>query len=514
MAAPAAPRLEVAHTSKTFGPTRVLDDTGLVVRPGQLHALVGQNGSGKSTLVKILTGYHAPDPGAKIRIDDQELSLPVSWSETHQAGISVVHQDFGLLDHLTVAENIGVGGFERTRLLRRVDWPAQRRVATRLLEQLQVDVAPSTLVGELSAAHRATVAIARAMRDLVPGSGLVILDESTRSLGREELRDFHAMLRRILDTGTSMLLVSHSIDEVLTYADQLTVLRDGKVVGAGLVARDQTEQGIAKLMLGKEVDRIDASFCPKPQDIPKVTVTGVRGPGADGLDLTIGAGEIVGVTGLPGSGFESLPYLLTGATPAEGGTIRVGKQTLDLARASVTDFLRADVVLIPERRDRDGLAMELSVRDNISLPTLHRHGNRFWAGKAWQRTQSEDAIARLGIRPNAPARLLHELSGGNQQKVLLAKWMTVGPALMVMHEPTQAVDVGARADILNTVSRAAADGMAVLLVSVQAADLAAVCDRILVYRGPHGFHELRSDDPDVILDAVYATAAEPASASS
>lgn len=514
MVAPVTPRLEVADTSKTFGPTRVLDDAGLVVRPGQLHALVGQNGSGKSTLVKILTGYHAPDPGATIRVDGHELHLPVSWGEAHSVGISVVHQDFGLLDHLTVTENIGVGGFERTRLLRRVDWSAQRRIAVRLLEQLQVDVAPNTLVGELSAAHRAAVAIARAMRDLVPGSGLVILDESTRSLGREELRDFHAMLRRIIDTGTSMLLVSHSIDEVLTYADQITVLRDGQVVGAGLAAHEQTEQRIAKLMLGKEVDSIDSSPCAVEHVTPKVTVSGVCGPGADGLGLTIGAGEIVGVTGLPGSGFESLAYLLAGAARAERGTLTVGKHTLDLARSGVHDFLRAGVVLIPERRDRDGLAMDLSVRDNISLPTLRRNGSRFWAGKGWQQKQAEDAIANLGIRPNAPARLLHELSGGNQQKVLLAKWMTVGPALMIMHEPTQAVDVGARADILNAVRRAAADGMAVLLVSVQAADLAAVCDRVLVYRGPDGFNELRSDDPDTILDAVYATAAESVPASS
>lgn len=514
MDALAVPRLEVTRTSKTFGPARVLQDAGLAVRPGQLHALVGQNGSGKSTLVKILTGYHAPDHGASIRVDGQELDLPVSWNEAHRAGISVVHQDFGLLDHLTVAENIGVGGFERTRLLHRVDWRAQRRVAAALLEQLQVEVAPNTLVGELSAAHRATVAIARAMRDLVPGNGLIILDESTRSLGREELQDFHAMLRRILDTGTSMLLVSHSIDEVLTYADRITVLRDGQVVGAGLAAGEQTEQGIAKMMLGKDVDRIDTSSCRQRMEAPRVTVTGIHGPGADGLSLTIDAGEIVGVTGLPGSGFESLPYLLTGATPAAGGTMSIGERSLDLSRNSVTDFLRAGVVLIPERRDRDGLAMELSVRDNISLPTLHRHGSRFWAGKRWQHTQATDAIAGLGIRPNAPMRLLHELSGGNQQKVLLAKWMTVGPALMVMHEPTQAVDVGARADILNAVNRAAADGMAVLLVSVQAADLAAVCDRVLVYRGPREFTELRSDDPDVILDAVYATAVEPAPARS
>ena len=505
MSVPAAPRLEVAGISKTFGSTRVLTDANLVVRPGQLHALVGQNGSGKSTLVKILTGYHAPDDAGSIRVDGKELRRPVHWAEAHAAGIAVVHQDLGLLDHLSVAENIGVGGFRRTRLLRRVDWSAQRRLAADVLAQLRLDIPPSAHVGTLSAAHRAGVAIGRAMRDLVPGSGLIILDESTRALGREELQQFHAMLRRIVDAGTSVLLVSHNLDEVLTVSDRVTVLRDGHVVGQGLPTAQQSEQGIAKLMLGKEIGDVTAR---RPADRPvAATITGLRGPGAAGLDLTIGAGEVVGLTGIPGSGFERLPYLIAGAQPAEAGTLHLGRHVLDLARAGVAARMRAGVVLVPERRDRDGLAMNLSVRDNISLPTLHRHGRRLWLGKRWQHEHAHRAISTLGIRPNAPMRLVSELSGGNQQKVLLAKWLSVGPQLMILHEPTQAVDVGARTDILNAVHRAAETGVAVLLVSVEAADLAAVCDRVLVYDGPDRLTEIRTDDPDTILDAVYATTA-------
>ena len=258
-------------------------------------------------------------------------------------------------------------------------------------------------------------------------------------------------------------------------------------------------------MLGKEVDSIAAR--PGATAYPaQVSVTGLEGPGAACLDIEIGAGEVVGLTGLPGSGFESLPYLLSGATPAAAGQLTIGTRVLDLAKTTVAAMIRAGVVLVPERRDRDGLAMSLSVRDNISLPTLHRHGRRYWVGKGWQHQQTAEAIRTLGIRPNAPARLLSELSGGNQQKVLLAKWMSVGPTLMIMHEPTQAVDVGARSDILNAVRRAASSGVAVLLVSVEAADLAAVCDRVLVYEGAGQLRELRSDDPDTILDAVYAAA--------
>jgi ribose transport system ATP-binding protein len=504
MTVPASPRLAVDGISKTFGPTCVLSEASLVVGPGQLHALVGQNGSGKSTLVKVLTGFHSPDPGGTVHVDGRRLRLPVQWQEAHDAGVAVVHQDFGLLDHLTVAENIGVGGFQRTRVLRRIDWPAQRAVAARALARLQLDISPTALVGTLSAAHRAGVAIARAMRDLVPGSGLIILDESTRSLGRDELQRFYTMLRRVIDAGTSVLIVSHSLEEVLTYTDRVTVLRDGRVVGAGLISARETEHSIARLMLGKEVDNVqarpDAGFGHRPL----VSLTGLRGPGASGLSIEVGAGEVVGLTGLPGSGFESIPYLIAGTTQADAGRLTVGKNVVDLAKDDVSACMKAGVVLIPERRDRDGLAMDLTVQDNITLPLLRANGKRYWTGRRWQQEQTASAIATLGIKPNEPHRLISQLSGGNQQKVLLAKWMSVGPQLMIMHEPTQAVDVGARSDILNAVHRTAQAGVGVLLVSVEAADLAVACDRILVYRGPGSLTEIRTTDPDAVFDAVYA----------
>jgi ribose transport system ATP-binding protein len=506
MTAPAAPRLEVSGISKTFGPARVLLDADLVVQSGHLHALVGQNGSGKSTLVKILTGYHQPDPGGEIRVDGTALRLPVRWAEARTAGISVVHQDLGLLDHLTVAENIGVGGFERTKVMRRIDVRKERQVAAEALAALNLKIDPSVHVGRLSAAHRAGVAIARAIRNQVPGSGLIILDESTRMLGRHELRDFHAMLRRIMDTGTAVLMVSHNLDEVLSVADRVSVLRDGRVVGGGLPAAELTEKNVARLMLGKDIDGV-ASAARARRTETAIRVTGLRGPGAAGLDIEIGAGEIVGLTGLPGSGYERLPYLIAGTEQAQAGRLVAGQHTVSLAKGSVAACIRAGVVLVPERRDREGLAMSLSVRDNITLPALRTHGKRHWVGRRWQHEQTANAIATLGIRPNAPTRLVSELSGGNQQKVLLAKWMSVGPRLLILHEPAQAVDVGARADILNAVRRAADTGVAVLLVSAEAADLVAVCDRILVYDGPDCLAEIRTAEPEAVLDAVYAARA-------
>jgi ribose transport system ATP-binding protein len=340
------------------------------------------------------------------------------------------------------------------------------------------------------------------MRDLVQASGLIILDESTRSLARNDMQQFHRMLRRVVNEGTSVLLVSHNLAEVLAVSEQVTVLRDGYVAGAGLATKALTEQQIAKLMLGQDVGTlVQRPLVERPT--AAITVTGLSGPNADGLDFEIGAGEVVGLTGLPGSGFESLPYLLAGAIPATGGRLRTPKGDLDMAKVGVRRCMRAGIALVPERRDRDGLAMNLSVRDNVSLPTLRANGSRWFVGRKWQHETTTKAIDTLGIRPNAPMRLVSELSGGNQQKVLLAKWMSLGPRLLILHEPAQAVDVGARQDLLTAIHRAADNGVAVLLVSVEASDLAAACDRILVYHGPDRLQEIRTTDPDTVLDTVY-----------
>lgn len=502
---PATPRLEIRGASKTFGSATVLDGVELTVLPGEVHGIIGQNGSGKSTLVKILTGYHAPDPGAQLLVDGHEVALPVVWRAAHAAGISVVHQDLGLLDHLTVAENICVGGYVTARYFPHISWQRQREVAREVLDRLQVTIDLSAPVGTLSAAARAEVAIARAMRDLVPGSGLVILDESTRALNHSDRDRLHKILRRVVDHGTSVLMVSHNLEEVLEVTDRVTVLKDGRLAGSGLPSAKTGEAELARLMLG--ADMTDVVVRRETADRPvAIRVTGLRGGRLEGpVEFTIGKGEIVGITGLPGNGFEEVPYLLSGARPAAGGVLCVGKDELDLKKAHVSTCIRAGVVLIPERRDRDGLAFELSLRDNISLPLLHRYGKRWFVGRRWQHVKAHEAISRLGIRPNVPTRLVKELSGGNQQKVLFAKWLNVGPRLMLLHEPTQAVDIAARQDLLRAVHAVAEGGVSVLLTGVDAGDLVSICDRILLYSGGSRLDEIHASVMDEVLDSVYST---------
>lgn len=497
-------RLEALDVSKTFGAARVLDSVELLVAPGEVHALIGQNGSGKSTVVKILTGYHAPDAGMTLLLDGQPVSLPVQQDALSSLGIAVVHQDLGLLDHVSVAENIGVGGFVRTGFPRRINWKKQRAVAQEVLSRLQVDVDPSTPVALLNATQRAEVGIARALRDQKPGEGLMILDEATRALPREELERFHGLLRRVVAEGTSVLMVTHNLEEVLALADRVTILRDGKVVGAGLSTSELTEQEMARLMVGSAVgstSRRGGSYSERPV---VMSLTGlVTRPDALPIDIEVHAGEIVGLTGLPGTGYETVPYIATGARRALKGMLSTQTRTVDLVKGDVAACLRAGVALVPERRDRDGLAFEMSIRDNIALPSIRKRGSAWFVSRKWQKKAADDAVASLKVKATSTDMLIRELSGGNQQKVLFAKWMSVAPSALILHEPTQAVDVGARQDILGTIQIAADNGVGVLLASGETSDLVQVCDRILVIGRDGIITELHTDSADEVLEAVY-----------
>lgn len=498
------PRLETMRVSKTFGSAKVLDDANLVVQPGEIHALVGQNGSGKSTLVKILTGYHAPDSGATIILDGRRLSLPVQWRAASAAGMSVVHQDIGLVNDLTVSENIGVGGFARSGLTRRIDWRRQDAIAAEVLARLQIDVRPRAPVGTLSAAQRAAVGIARALRRQVEGTGLMILDEATRALPREYREAFHDLVRRVAATGVSVLMVSHNLEEVLALSHKVTVLRDGKVAAAGLDTPGLGEDAIARHMLGKSVEKLHPGGTSLRPGTVAARIDDLVIPGHGPLSIEVAKGEVVGVTGLPGTGFEELPHLVAGARKAAGGTVSTELGAVDLTRSSVAALMRAGVSMVPERRVLEGLAVDLNLRDNVALPSFRRRGKPWFVARKWQQELSAEYIERLKIKTRSSESLIRELSGGNQQKVLFAKWISVEPLLLVLHEPTQAVDVGARVDLLLAVASAAAAGMGVLLVSTEPADLVAACDRILVLHPGREPLELCTDAADDVLDAVYS----------
>ena len=505
-------RLEVAAVSKTFGSARVLRDIGLRIAPGELHGLVGQNGCGKSTLVKILTGIYTPDSGGAITVDGRSLALPVRPLEARAAGLSVVHQNLGLVDDRTVWENVRLGRFKAAgRFSRRIDGKAERAAVAVVFARLGARVDVNEKVGGLSAEDRAAVAIARAMQDHEPGGGLIIFDESTRAMGKDARLRFFDLVQSVIDSGASVLMISHQLEEVVEVTDRVTVMRDGLVVETGIPTKDIDEAGLTRLMLGRHLvthSRVDSRARPElAAQVRHLVVRSVKD-----FDLDLKKGEIVGLTGLVGSGAVAVAEAIGGAREARAGTLTVDGKKLSMKarRGSNEDFIQAGVAFVAERRLEQGLAAELSVTQNLTLPRVRSRGNRMRIGGAWQAEETATMIEKLDIKPPDPNRLVGTLSGGNQQKVLLGKWLAGKPRLLVLHEPTQAVDVGARHDIIDAIREAAADGCGVLISSVDAADLSVLCDRVLVFRAGRVTAELTGDlTQDDIIHATFGSPSEP-----
>ncbi len=502
-----APRLEIRGASKTFGSRSVLRDVHLTIHPGEIHGIVGQNGSGKSTLAKIISGYHAPDHGTQLLVDGNGLHLPVSVKDLHAAGVSIVYQDLGLLPHRNVVANVRVGAVRGSSLTRRIDWRHESRLARTSLERLGFRADLGASIEDLTPADRARVAIARALQERQAGRGLIVFDESTRALPEDALVDFYSTIRALANEGTSILIIGHRLSEILEHCDSVSVLRDGECVAGGLQTAGLAESELAAIMLGSELAQLSfpGFTAPAAAGTHTVSVQGLQGPGLRApVDITIAAGEIVGLTGLPGSGYDAVPYLVSRAADPTHGQVRFGTEEIELTRATVGSMARRGVVLVPADRLHEGLCAQQSVRDNIALPWLGRHG-RWWAtGTGWRRRETQAVIDGLHVVPRDQALLVGRLSGGNQQKVLLGKWLSGRPRLLLLNEPTQAVDVKARHDILEAIHGVAQSGTPVLLASSEAPDLALLCDRILIFRDGVVDHEMTGHcEPRDVLDIIY-----------
>ena len=502
-----AERLGVHGLSKTFGrKNTVLRNVSLTVRPGEIHGLVGQNGSGKSTLIKLLSGFYKPDSGSSFDVNGHPLKLPITPDELRRRGITFVHQDLGLIDGMTVMENVRVGLFARNALTRHLDWASERRDVLETFARLNMTIRPDQRVGELTSAQRVVVAIARALQGLQVGDGCIVLDESTQGLARETVHAFHRILRSLSDQGTSVLFVSHRLDEVVDLTHRVTVLRDGKVVAGGIDTDMTSPADLTNRMLGRDADRgALQDIYPRRDGRRALSAKSLMSAGVHGMDVDVAHGEVVGITGPTGSGFEEIPYLLAGVARDGRGCVSVGERDLDIGTDAVDRFLAAGIALIPAQRAEEGLALSLSVLDNMSLPRVHTVNDRWWLRRSWQYADFVRLATELGISPKNPSMPAARLSGGNQQKLLLAKWLACDPTVLVMHEPTQAVDVGARRDILKAIRQTAGRGAGVLIASMEAEDLTAVCDRILVMRDGRVVGELPGrTSTDELLAATFS----------
>lgn len=504
-----APALNVSGIAKTFGGARALKGISFDVAPGEVHGLLGQNGCGKSTFVKVLAGFHAPDPGGSIEVFGQPLPFPMPPGAFRRFRMAFVHQHLGLVPSLSVLENMRVASITGSKA--RIDWQAERRAAAATFNKFGVHLDLKARTGDLSQTDQALIAIMRAAEDLreagaeCGGKGLLILDEPTPFLPKEGVERLFALVRQVVGHGDSVIFISHDIDEVREITDRATILRDGQVSGT-LVTKDAGHDDFVEGIIGRRVARsVTARPDPDRSLRVKAVVSGISEPGLEVPSIELAEGEILGMTGLLGSGYERVPYLMFGARPAVSGRLEIDGKQFALPSMSPKQAIKHGMALLPADRPRASGIPGLSVRDNMLLLELED-----FMGSAGLRLRAMAQRARelsteYEVRPNNPDLRLGQLSGGNAQKVLLAKWMIRNPGLLLLDEPTQGVDVGTRQQIYGVIRDAASKGAAVVCASSDAEQLADLCTRVLIFSRGQIRDQLTGDQitKDNIAEACY-----------
>jgi simple sugar transport system ATP-binding protein len=474
--------LQARGIRREFPGVRALDDVELCLRAGEIHGLMGQNGAGKSTLIKVLTGVCAPDAGT-IELDGQPIR-PASPLHAQQLGISTVYQEVNLCPNLTVAENIFAGRYPRHAWWRGggIDWGAVNRNARRVLAALQLDIDVTRLLSAYPVAIQQMVAIARATN---VSARVLILDEPTSSLDAEEVRQLFAVLDRLRRQGMAILFVTHFLDQVYAISDRITVLRNGSLVGE-YRASELSREALITAMVGREIapaTAVTGASRPAEQaaSAPVLQAQGIARKGrVQPTDVELLRGEILGIAGLLGSGRTELARLLFGLDSADSGHIFVEGQRTTLG--SPADAVAHGLALCPEERKTDGLIADLSVRENVVLALQARSGLVPYLSLEAQQAMAERFVAALGIKTASIETPVGQLSGGNQQKVLLARWLATQPRLLILDEPTRGIDVAAKQEIMNEIVALARGGMAVMFISAEIEEVVRLSDRIVVMR--------------------------------
>ena len=472
--------LRIRGLSKSFGGTRALIDVDLDVRADEIHALVGQNGSGKSTLIKALAGFHQPDPGSSAWFEDEPFQIGSELGHGHDR-LRFVHQDLGHVLELGAIDNLALRGAYVRGRSGRIRWREQEHAARELLGRFGVEMDLYRPLAEATPVERVIVAIVAALQGWEGGRGVLVLDEPTAVLPPHEVAQLFELIGEVRRTGASVLYVSHRMDEIFSLADRVTVLRGGRVVAVDEVD-NLDPRSLATVMVGEDVDPdFRADIAATPDATAALEVKDVRSRYLRGVSLRLHAGEIVGLAGLPGSGSDELPYALAGALGhAASGSIRLaehGDRWFDLSAAG-----GLGVPLVPADRGRQGVVAELGVGDNLTLSILDRLRSGPVVNRARERAVIQEWVDRLQIRAAGPAAPISTLSGGNQQKVVMARCLAVEPSVLMLCEPTAGVDIATRIALYELIAAQAERGLAVLVSSSDVGDLLAMCTRILVLR--------------------------------
>jgi ribose transport system ATP-binding protein len=466
--------LAIRGVTKSFAGVRALKGVDLDIRAGEVHCVLGQNGAGKSTLIKVLAGVHAPDEGEIIwRGEPVVITDPVA---ALGLGIATMYQELDIVEGLTVAENIFLGHEHATAgvLNRR----KANGLARQLLQRLgHAEISPTREVGSLSPAHQQIVSMARALSH---DTKLIIMDEPSAVLDSEEVKNLFRVVRELTASGIAVIYISHRLEEIRQIGDRISVIKDGRSTANGLPVADTPTSELIRLMTGREIANVFPPAVPVPADAPemlRVEGLGVRGV-FEGVDFSVRAGEVVGLAGLVGSGRSEILETIYGAIRATSGTVTVdGKR---LSTGSVRDAVNSGVGLSPEERKSQGLLLDEPIFRNVTLSSFARLARAGFVDERRERNVAREQIDALELRPADPDRAARTLSGGNQQKILLARWLVHGTKVLLLDEPTRGVDVGARSEIYNLIRRLSAAGTAVVLVSSEIEEVLGLADRVLV----------------------------------
>lgn len=469
----ATPILEMRAISKTFPGVKALNDVNIALFPGEVTALIGENGAGKSTLVKILTGIYPSDEG-EIHIDGK----PVTFGNAQDAidhGVTAIHQETVLFDELSVAENIFIGHAPKTSL-GLVNWKGVNARALALLHSLESNIDPRTRLKDLSIAQRHLVAIARA---LSVDARIVIMDEPTAALSRKEVDDLFQIVKRLKAQGKAILFISHKFDEVYEIADNYAVFRDGKAVGSGVLA-EISQNDIVRLMVGRSIEHAFPKVdIPLGETVLKVENYSHPTEFRD-ISFALRKGEILGIYGLVGAGRSEICQSLFGVTWPSGGRLELDGKEIQIR--SPGDAIHAGIVYVPEERGRHGAVLQLPIYQNISLPSLGRTSRSGFLRAAEELALARKYAERFDLRAAALSVPVGTLSGGNQQKVVIGKWLATQPKILILDEPTKGIDIGSKAAVHAFISELAGEGLSIIMVSSELPEILGMSDRVLVMR--------------------------------
>ena len=527
--------LDIRHLSKRFGGALALDDVSLSINRGEVHGLLGSNGSGKSTLIKVLSGYHTPEAGAELSLYGQPLALPINTSRLREHGLSFVHQHLGLVPSLSVTENLYLGKLSSEDNWC-INWTAAHENAHDVFDRFELDLEPTMEVGFLSPVQQALLAIVRAYESLqesttgagpVAGNssgtstkadrpGVLVLDEPTPFLPKSGVEQLFRLIRQCVATGASVIFVSHDVDEVREITDRATILRDGRLIDT-VVSNDTSHEAFVSRIIGRSLDDYAGARKQRPNSAVKIKASNVCLNHIGPLTFEIASGEILGVTGLIGSGFDDVPSLLYGAQKKVSGSVTVAPAAvehgaagyanspavLDLSVLTPEKALQVGIAYLPADRLGEAGVGSLSIGDNVSLPVLDKLKSKFSLTERQIQTHAAAVGASADVRPNVPQLPLAALSGGNAQKALMAKWLQINPAVLLLDEPTQGVDVGARQQLWDALDQTAASGTAILIASTDYEQLASVCHRVLIFSQGQIVATLTGNDLTKELIAEY-----------